>query len=156
MQDSFGKYLRLFGTLFFTFIGFITALVLLLFGLRFFFGMLDHIPVFVYLYMVLILMFPTCLFMTAYIIYIRRTRTHPSKPVKIISYLIFSVALGFWGYFFVKDILVFAKYFYRTIDQYSTYNLLFLFLNVACIFLVGIIQALSMGKEKDWMARNQE
>ncbi|MFT3908224.1 MAG: hypothetical protein QM737_02265 [Ferruginibacter sp.] len=153
MDDTFGKYLRLFGTLFFTFIGFVTALVLLLVGLKFFFGLVDQMSFVVYLYMVLILMFPACLFISVYIIYFRRTKKHPSKPVRIISYIIFIVALGCWVYFFIKDLLLFFKYFYRNIDQYNTYNLLFLFLNVACIFLVGIIQALSTEKEKDWRER---
>ena len=43
-QDQYGKYVRLAGTLFFTFIGFVIVAILVLLGLRFFFGLLSYIP----------------------------------------------------------------------------------------------------------------
>lgn len=154
MNDQFGKYLRLFGTLFFTFIGFIVAFILLMLGIRLFFGVLSYIPWLSYLYMILILMFPTALFVSVYIIYFKRTGNHPSKTVKMLSYTIFITALIFWGFFFVSDLVLFFRRFYGTIDRYDTYNLLFLACNVGAIFLVGIIQAMSQQKEKDWTEKH--
>ena len=154
MDDQFGKYLRLFGTLFFTFIGFIVAFILLMLGIRLFFGVLSYIPWLSYLYMILILMFPTALFTSVYIIYFKRTGVHPLKTVRVLSYIIFSTALLFWGFFFVSDLVLFFRRFYGTIDRYGTYNLLFLSCNVGAIFLVGIIQALSQQKERDWMEKH--
>ncbi len=156
MDDTFGKYIRLFGTIFFTFIGFIIAFILLMLGIRLFFGILSYIPWLTYLYMILILIFPTALFVTAYLIYFRRTRMHPSRIVKIVSYTLFIVAIGFWLVFFIMDIKLFFKYFYATIDRYQTYNLLFLASNVGCIFFVGVLQALSTDKEQDWMEKRRQ
>jgi hypothetical protein len=154
MEDTFGKYLRLFGTLFFTFIGFIIAFILLMLGIRGFFGLLSYIPWFTYVFMVLILMFPASLFISAYIIYFIKTKTHPSKIIRTISYSLFSVALLFWAYFFVSDLILFFRHFYNTIDMYSTYNLLFLAINVGCFFFIGVMQAFTTEKEKDWMERS--
>jgi len=156
MDDTFGKYLRLFGTLFFTFIGFILAFALLMLGVRLFFGVLSFIPWFSYVYMILILMFPTALFVSVYIIYFKRTGKHPSIAVRVISYFLFVIALFSWGFFFVRDIQVFFKHYYYTIDRYETYNLLFLACNVGCIFFTGVMQALSTEKEKDWMEKVKE
>ena len=38
-------------------------------------------------------------------------------------------------------------------DKYYSYNLLFLVCNGALIFLIGILQALTTEKEKNWMER---
>ncbi len=156
MQDSFGKYLQLFGSLFFTVIGFIVAVVLIMLGLKFIFGLLSYISWFTYLYMVLIITFPASIFVTAYVIYFIRTKKHPSKIIRFISYTIFSVALCAWAYFFISDLVLFFKHFYTTIDRYSTYNLLFLSINIGIIFFVGVMQALSTEKEKDWMDRRMQ
>ena len=156
MEDN-GKYLRLFGTLFFTFIGFLVAFALLMLGIKFFFGLLSYIPWFTYMYMILILMFPTCLFLSAYIIFFRKTKYHPSKPVRIVSYIIFSAAISFWLWFFVSDLILFSRSPKNGngIDGYETYNLLFLAISVFLLFFVGIIQALTTVKEKDWMERQK-
>ncbi|MEO6671678.1 MAG: hypothetical protein ABIN36_19495 [Ferruginibacter sp.] len=154
MEDN-GKYLRLFGTLFFTFIGFLLAFALLMLGIKFFFGLLSYIPWFTYAYMILILMFPTSLFLSAYIIFFRKTKFHPSRPVKMISYIIFITAIAFWIWFFISDLMLFFKSHNNGIEGYETYNLLFLAISVFCLFLVGIIQALTTEKEKDWMERQK-
>lgn len=156
MEDTFGKYLRLFGTLFFTFIGFILAFALLLLGIKLFFGVLSFIPWFSYVYLILIIMFPTALFVSVYIIYFKRTGAHPSTVVKVLSYFLFVVALFSWGFFFVRDLRVFFKYYYNSIEHYDTYNLLFLASNVGLIFFIGVLQALSSEKEKDWMEKARQ
>lgn len=156
MEDQFGKYFRLFGTIFFTFIGFILALILLMLGIKLLFGVLSYIPWLTYLYILLIVIFPATLFTAVYIIFIRKTRKHPSAPVRWLSYIVFTVALICWAYFFGYDLYLFFKHFYTTIDKYYTYNLLFLSLNVGCIFLFGVIQALTTAKEKDWMEKAGE
>jgi hypothetical protein len=153
MEDSFGKYLRLFGTLFFVFLGFLVSLALLMLGIKFFFGMLNYIPWFTYLYMSFIIMFPAAIFVTAYIIFFRRTKNHPSRPIRMISRAIFVMALLAWAYFFISDLVIFFRHFYTTIERYNTYNLLFLSINIGCIFFVGVMQALTTEKEKDWMDR---
>lgn len=152
MHDQ-GKYLRLFATLFFTFIGFVVAFILLLLAVKLFFGLLSYIPRFMYVYMLFLLLVPAALFISAYIVYFRKTTNHPSKPVRLISYVIFSIALIVWASVFVIDMVAFFKHFYNTIDKYNSYDLFFLAGNVALFFLVGIIQALTTEKEKDWRER---
>lgn len=155
MEDNFSKILRLFGTLFLTFLSCIAALVIIMLGIRFFFGLLSYIPWMNYVYMILILTIPAALFITAYIIYFKRTRYHRSAVVKWISLLLFSAALVTWVIFYIWDIITFSMYGYTDIGIYKSYNMLYLFINVACIFFVGVLQALSSEKEKDWMERSR-
>ncbi|MEP6711860.1 MAG: hypothetical protein ABJA37_05580 [Ferruginibacter sp.] len=156
MEDRYGKYVRLFSTLFFTMVGLIIAFILLLLGIRLIFGLLSFISWSAYIYTLLIMMVPAVLFISIFIIYFKRTVTHPSSVVRYISYAIFSVALIFWSIFLVRDVATFFKYAYTDIEKYNGYNYIFLSANVATIFIVGIMQAFSMPKEKDWMERNRE
>jgi hypothetical protein len=155
MTDT-DKYIRLFGTIFFTFIGFIVALGLLILGLRTIFGVLDYMPWFSVMFTLFIICVPAVLFITVYIIYVKHTKPHPSKAAKIFSYIIFTIALGAWLYFWVLDIIIFFKHHYTSIGEYHCYNLAFLAANVFIIFLVGIVQALSTKKEVDWMEKSKQ
>src|SRR5215212_4189974 len=109
MEDNSGKILRLFGTLFFTFLGFIVALALLMLGVRFFFGLLSYISWIDYFFMIFILSVPAALFITVFIIYFKRTRSHRSPAVRWISYTIFVAALLAWIFYFVKDLILFSQ-----------------------------------------------
>ncbi len=155
MDDQFGKYLRLFGSLFFLVIGFIFALILLLIGVRLLFGLMSYIPWFTYVYIIFILLVPSVLFITAYLIYFKRTARHPNKIVKWISYLLFSAALIAWMISLVLDIGIFYKHAYTSIGMYYSYDMIFLIANVACFFLVGVMQAFTTNKEVDWMERDR-
>ena len=153
MEDRFSKYLRLFGSIFFLVIGFILAFVLLLLGIKLLFGLMSYIPWFTYVYMSFIILVPSALFITCYTIYFKRTFTHPNKPIRWISYALFSAALIAWIIFLVMDITIFYKHAYTTIGMYYSYDMIFLISNVACFFLVGVMQAFTTAKEKDWMER---
>ena len=156
MEDQFGKYLRLFGTIFFSVIGFIVMLVLLLLGIRLFFGLMSYIPWVTYVYMVFIIMVPAGLFIPAYIIYFRRTGSHPGKTIRFISYILFTVAICTWSVFLVLDMITFFRYAYNAIGMYRSYDMVFLAANVSCFFLIGVLQAFTAAKEKDWMERRYE
>jgi hypothetical protein len=151
-----GKYIRLFGTIFFSFIGFIAAFALLMVGLKYTFRILDHIPWFSLMFTLFIICVPAVLFITVYLIYIVHTKPHPSKVAKIFSYILFAVALASWAYYWFLDFVIFFKYHHNSIGQYNCYNLAFLAGNVGLIFFVGIIQALSSKKEVGWMERQQQ
>jgi amino acid transporter len=155
MNDG-DKYVRLFGTILFTFIGFIVALALLILGLRFIFGVLDYMPWFSVLFTLLIVCVPAVLFITVYIIYIKHTKPHSSKAAKVFSYIVFAIALAAWLYYWVQDFIIFFKHHYNSIAEYNCYNLAFLSANVGLIFLVGIVQALSTKKEVDWMEKSRQ
>ncbi len=154
MEDN-GKYIRLFGTIFFTFIGFVVVMLLLMLGLRLIFGILDFIPWFSLFFTLLIICVPAIIFITVYFIYFKHSKGHASAPVKLFSNLMFAIAVGFWIYFWVTDIFIFFKHHYNGIDSYHTYNLAFLAANVGLIFFIGIVQALTTKKEVDWMERHK-
>ncbi len=155
-MDDNGKYLRLFGTLFFMFIGFILGIVIILLALKFFFGLLSYIPGVVHLFTLFIICVPAALFISVYLIFFKRTGSHPSAPARMVSYILFTVALAAWAFFFVKDIIIFFRHFYTTVGEYMSYDLFFLSGNVFLIFLVGIIQALTVKKESDWLERKRD
>ncbi len=155
MTDT-DKYIRLFGSIFFMFCGFILALGLLILGLRTIFGVLDYMPWFSVMFTLFIICVPAVLFITVYIIYIKHTKPHTSKPAKVFSYIIFTIALAAWFYFWILDFIIFFKQHYTSIDKYHCYNLAFLSANVFTIFLVGIVQALSTKKEIGWMEKSRQ
>jgi hypothetical protein len=155
MEDRYSKYFQLTFNLFFTFLGFIVGLLLLMLGLRLAFGLLDYIPWFVYVYMLFIIMVPATLFISVFIIYFKRTPQHPSAVIRGISYSIFVIALIVWGMAFILDIISFFKSASREIGNYYSYNIILLAASVSAIFLVGVMQALSTEKEKDWMEKRK-
>ena len=155
MESTYSKYLRLFGNIFFLFLGFVVAFVLLIVAFRLLFGLLSFIPWLRVIYMMFIILMPVSVFGTAFIVFFKRTALHNSKPIKIISYIIFTAILLSWLYFTGYDLITFYKFQYTSIDKYYTYNLLFLSINIFCLFGVGIMQALSAPKEIDWMQRGK-
>jgi hypothetical protein len=150
-----GKFIVLFGTIFFSFLGFIGFIIAIMFGLKFFFGMLDKMPWFALLFTFFIVCVPALIFLTVFAIYFVRTKSHPSLPVRIFSYIVFVIAISAWIFFWAKDILLFFKKYFNSINYYDCYNLAFLSANVGVIFLVGIVQALSTKKELGWMEKNE-
>ena len=155
MGDRFSKYFQLTFNLFFTFVGFILALLILMLGLKYILQLLDYIPWFVYLYTLFIIVVPAALFMSIFAIYFKRTSAHPSKIVRSISYTIFTIALICWAVLFVIDMVTFVKTGSRQIGSYYSYNIFLLAGSVATIFLVGVMHALSTDKEQDWMEKRR-
>lgn len=153
MEDQFGKYLRLFGSIFLLALGTIVALILILLGIRLLFGLMSYIPWVTYIFTLFIILVPATLFITAFIIYFKKTFSHPDKIVRWISYFLFSAALIAWIVFLFSDMLIFYKHAYTSIGLYNSYDMIFLASNVACIFLVGVMQALTTAKEKDWLEK---
>ena len=156
MEDRFSKYFHLSFNLFFTFLAFILSLVIIMLGLKYLLRFLDYLPWFVYVFTLFIIVVPGALFLSIFSIFFRRTATHPSAVVKWISYTIFAIALIGWCIFFVLDMITFVKTGSRQIGSYYSYNIFLLAGSVATIFLVGVLQALSTEKEKDWMEKRRE
>ncbi len=155
MEDN-GKLFRLFGTLFFTFLGFLLAVFLIMVGLRLIFGVLDYLPWFSVMFTLFVVCVPAVLFLTVYYIYFKQTAGHFSKPVRIFSYTVFTIAVAVWLYFWAQDLIIFFKYHYNGISEYNCYNLAFLSANIFAIFFVGIVQALKAKKEIPWMERERD
>ena len=122
MEDN-GKYLRLFGTLFFVFIGFIATLFIVMYGLKLMFGVLDAIPWFSAMFTLFVICVPAVLFLTVYFIYFKQTKTHFSKAVRFFSYAVFTLACASWLYNWVLDFIIFFTKHYNSIAEYNCYNL---------------------------------
>ena len=91
MEDKFAKYLQLSNRLIITLVVFVAALFLLLFGLRLAFQLLDSMPWFVYLFTLFIVMVPTLIFITIFLVYFSRTRQHPSAVIRYVSWTLLRV-----------------------------------------------------------------
>ena len=152
-EDNAGKYLKLGGSILLGMLSFIAVLLLAMLGLRFFLGLLNTLHWTVYVYLLFIISVPAAIFVTAYLVFYRRTAMHPSAIVKFISRFLFVTAIICWIIFYAIDVYNFAKHGYQDISMYYSFNLLFLFLNIACIFFTGVLQALTSQKEKDWHER---
>ncbi|RYD80226.1 MAG: hypothetical protein EOP53_08395, partial [Sphingobacteriales bacterium] len=149
MEDKFAKYLQLSNRLILTLVSFVAVLLLLLLGLKYSFRLLDSMPWFVYLFTLFIIIVPTFIFITIFLVYFSRTKKHPTVSVRYVSWALFTAALLLWGYILVTDVFTFFKTSSQQIGNYNSYSVLFLAGSVALIFIVGIIQAISTPKEKD-------
>lgn len=154
MEEN-GKYLRLLGRIGLAFIILVVTLFIIIYGLRFFFGVVDSMSWFSLFFALFIICVPATIFITVYFIYYNHTKGHPSKGVRIFSNSVFAVILCSWIYFLVLDIILFSTKQYRDIQHYNTYNLAFLSANVGIIFFIGIVQALTTKKEEHWMDRGE-
>ena len=85
---------------------------------------------------------------------VRRTKFHPSAVVRVISRILFVIGFCLAIFFLVLDIIT---YFHKPVDvgEYRSFNLWFLAGNIGGIFLIGIMQAFTTEKEKDWMERSR-
>ncbi len=61
-----------------------------------------------------------------------------------------------WCIFYIYDLVVFFRTGTTVIMKYMSWEMVFLASNVALIFIMGIIQALSMPAEKDWMEKARQ
>lgn len=148
-NDS-GKYIKLFGLLAGTFFSFILALVLFFLFMKFVFGLLPYISWIEYLYMVIIIAVPATLFITIFWIFFGRTKRFNPKSLRYIFLTIFVALIITWAVLFVMDIVSFFKFEKTDIKDYISFNMYFLSINVAVIFLIGIIQALTAPKKEEW------
>lgn len=154
MESRLEKFLRLFGMMFFSMLGFILVMTLLFLGIRLLFGALDSMSWFSYFYMLGMLLLPSAFFIFVYIVFFKRTKSHPSNIVRWISNLLFIAAILAWASVLALDTAGFFKSASTEIGKYYSYNLLFLTSNIGMIFLVGVLQALTTEKEKDWMDKH--
>lgn len=150
------KYLILLGRLLLLGLGFLLTIVVVLLLLRLFFGLLSYMAWTEYLFMAGVLFLPACFFISVFLVYFRRTRRHPSKPVRYFSQTVFVLALMAWLYALGTDVIFFFQKKNVDIDHYLSYSLWYLAGSVGLIFFIGVIQAFSTEKEKDWMDRTPE
>ena len=145
-----GKYIKLFGIIMISFFSFLVALVLLFLFMKLVFGILPYLSWLVYVYMVIIIVVPATLFITIFLIFFARTKKFNPKYLRYIFLSLFILLIATWAIVFVTDIYNFIKFEKTDIKDYLSFNMYLLFGNVAIIFLIGIIQALSAPKRQEW------
>ena len=155
MNDP-GKYVRLSGMLLLLALGFLITLLLLFLALRLLFGFVNGLPWITYVYTLFLLSVPATIFLTAFIIFFIRTKKYPSVWVRFISFFFIILAVVSWIVFYIIDIISFFQNGDTGITDYKSWDLLFLFASVACIFFIGVLQALNEPKEDDWFERNRK
>ena len=153
MKDD-GKIIRLTGYLLFSVIGFLLSIVVLFLLIRLFFGLLSYIPWITYTYTIFIISVPASVFISVFLIYFRRTASHPKTSIRLISYGIFLLFLATWICVYIVDMIAFFRNEKSEIEYYFSYNTLFLTCNVVIIFFTGVIQAFTQPKEPDWMDKH--
>lgn len=156
MEDRFTKYSKLYFLIAGAFL-LVQLVIALIIG--FFYGFLkifaSH-PLDVF-YELLVMGLPPALFAGVYYIFIRRTKKHPSKPVKIISQVLMIGALIVCLLVLIADML---NYFKLTLSTYEirsfiSYSLAFMAGNIALMFIIALIQAFTTPKEEDWVAKRR-
>lgn len=156
MRNRTSNFIMLFGSLFFSIIGALITLVVIFLLIRLFFGVLSYIPWITYVYVLVILLFPAVILLSVFYIFFKRTLKYPIPVVKWISLTFFSLVIIAWIVVLIADLTLFFKKGFSEIDPYYSYNVLFLFVNIAGIFLIGTLQALALPAEKDWMEKRRE
>lgn len=155
-NDRVAKYIRLFGTIFLTVVGFILSLVLLLLFFNLFFGLLNKFSITQFIFNLIIIVLPGCFFITICIYYWKRTKNFPVKSIKYISYFIFCVMIGTWAFALVKDLIKYFQLGTAELHNFQSFELYMLAGSVFLIFLTGIIQALTLPDEEDWLKKAQK
>ena len=155
MDDRFTKFSKLYFLIFLLFLS-----VPVIFGvvMGIFYGFASLVssrPVDIFFEMAIIAMPPT-IFVTVYFIFIKRTKNHPSAPVKIISQILFLLGFCCAITVLVLDIIYFFKQGRHDVTDYTSYSLAFLAGNIALLFLIAIMQAFTTKKEEDWMEKRSK
>lgn len=149
------RFFYLAGMILLTFLGILSFIFLVMVLMRFLMGAMDQIPWMLYAYMAVMLMLPVLLFNSAFVIFYRRSATHPKNWVKWFSRIVFVCASISWLAIFTWDLRYFIQTGYGDINRYLTYSLNTLVPTVFFIFFMGVLQALTMNPELDWMERRR-
>jgi len=151
MEDKFIRYSKLYFLIFLLFLSVPVIIGLVIATFYGFSKVLSSAPVDV-AFELLIISIPCAIFASAYYIFFRRTKFHPSATVRIISRVLFVIGFCLALVFLVMDIIT---YFRKPADvgDYLSFNTWSLAGNIGGLFIIAIMQAFTTQKETDWMDR---
>jgi hypothetical protein len=98
---------------------------------------------------------PPAILSAVYVIFFKRTSSHPFSAVRVISKILFLVGIASSILVLVFDMIYFFKRYDTNITGYHGLSLTYLAGNTAMLFLIAIIQAFTTKKEVGWMDRNR-
>lgn len=156
MEDRFTKYSKLYFLIVGAFLLIQLALAVLI-GLFYGFSKIFASRPLDIFYELLVMALPPALFTGVYYIFIRRTKKHPAKAVKIISQSLMILAFCTCIVILVIDVLHYFKLKFGSYDisQFYSYSLAFLAGNIALMFLIAMLQAFTTPKEEDWLTKRK-
>lgn len=154
-MTKFESLIRLALNLIFLAIGFVVALVIILLLSKLLLSGFDALPWSGYIYTAFLLMFLPLIYFGAYYYLIKRSRRHRNTFVKYFSIIVFFIAAAACIIVFGRDVYYMFRDKKLDIDHYWTFSLLFLIPNFVCLFLVAILQALTVPAEKDWLEKHR-
>lgn len=155
MEDKFTRYSKLYVLIFLLILSIpigIGLIIALCFGVS---KLVSSAPVDI-VYELLIISLPATIFSTAYIIFYKRTKTHPVSTVRIISRIFFAIGLLISFFFLVLDIKKYLTIGGHDINGFLSFSIPFLAGNIGGLFLIALMQAFTTQKEKDWLERQTE
>ena len=153
-EDKFIKFTKLYILIFLLFISIPVIFGLVLTSLYQFSKLVSSRPVDMF-FEIAIMAVPVAVFSTAFVIFFRRTKKHPSQIVRGISYFLFIIALCGCVAVLGLDMYSFFTEHGHVITDYKSFSLLFLAGNIALLFIIALMQAFTTEKEKDWMDRSK-
>ena len=152
MDDRFTKFSKLYFLVFLLFLSVPVAFSLVMSVFYGFSKLISSRPVDV-IFELVVITIPAAVFSSAYYIFSKRTKTHPSAVVRVTSQIVFWGGIGCSIAVLVVSIIDYFKSGYHNITDYISFSLAFLAGNVAALFLIAILQALTTKKEEDWMEK---
>lgn len=136
MDDRFIKYTKLSIIIFLLFLA-VPVTFSLVFGVFYgFSGLISSRPVDV-IFEIFIISLPAIIFCTAFTIFFARTKYHPSKIVRVISYTVFIICIASCIFFLVTDLLYYFHVHRKDIENYQCFEIWFLAGNIGTIFKIG-------------------
>jgi hypothetical protein len=157
MNDRFAKYSKLYFLIVGVFLLVQIALALLV---GFFYGFFKIFAgrFLDITYELLVMALTPALFTSVYYIFIRRTKKHPNKAIKIISQVLMVLAFCSCLIVPVVDMLQYFKLKPGTaeIGKFWCFSIYFLAGNITLMFIVAIMQAFTTAKEVDWVERRRQ
>lgn len=151
MDNTVAKYMGLLLRILLLAVGAVAFLIVSVVLLRLVMSAFDALPWSVYIFMTFILLVPAAIFAVAYFTFLHKTKLHPVGWVRMVSNILFYAAIAAWVACTIHDFYIFFTTHHTEIRKYYCFNVLFLAINIFIIFGMGILQALTTEKEKDWM-----
>ncbi len=154
MEDRFIKYSKLYALIFLLFLSIPVIIGLIIAA---FYGISKLVPAGVadIAFGLGVVSLAPAIFSAVYVIFFKRTKSHPVTTVRIISSILFMIAITISIVVLVKDMITFFTSFNTDISGYSGLSLGYLATNVGVLFLIAIVQAFTTNKEVDWMDRKR-
>jgi hypothetical protein len=154
MEDQFSKYSKLYLLIFLLFLS-VPVIFGVVVGVMYGFSKLVSSSVVDISFELVVISIPPAVFATVYYIFIRRTKTHPSAIVKMISQVLFILGFCCSAVVMVLSMIAYFKLKFYAITDYPSFSLLFLAGNIGLLFFLAIIQAFTTKKEEDWLAKRK-